>query len=373
MIPPKGATSEATLRFFKEKKGRVHADKIRRLQNLSVSAVAVGTYLGDYDDETDRLYAEAITLALTSGVNFLDTAINYRCQRSERVIGTVLRKLTEKKKLSRAEVVVATKGGFIPFDGAPPANLKGYVEEKWIKGEGIPADEIVAGCHCLHPAFLRKQIDGSLANLGIDTVDVYYLHNPETQLPVIGVPLFEKRLIGALEVLEENVSKGRIQYYGLATWTGFREPAGVAEALSLERMMALARQVGGDDHRLKVIQLPYNFAMLEAGSVHGQVFQGKGYPILSAASFHGLSVMISAPLLQGQVLHLPPKIAQKIPGGSSMAQKALQFVSSTPSVTGALVGMKTATHVGENLQVLGLPNWDLGTLRNICDLLVKQE
>ncbi len=112
--------------------------------------------------------------------------------------------------------------------------------------------------------------------------------------------------------------------------------------------------------------------MLEAVGILNQSYEGKNYPVISAAAFHGVSVMVSAPLLQGQLATLPQGLAQKIPGGLTAVQKALQFVMSTPSVTSAMVGMKQANHVEENAKVLEIPNWDLKVLQDICDWMIKK-
>lgn len=371
MIPPHGATAEGTKQFAKHKK-HVHADKFRQIADLTVSAVGHGTYLGNYDDATDSLYEEALLAAIEGGINLIDTAINYRCQRSERVIGRVLKNLFDKKQLKRSQVVVATKGGFIPFDREPAASMAAYVKKTWIDTGVVSEADIVSNCHCMHPDYLRRQIAQSLKNLGLDTIDIYYLHNPETQIPVVGAEVFYERLRKAFELLEDQVEQGKIQYYGMATWTGFREPAGVSEALSLEKTVELARQVGGEGHHFKVIQLPYNLAMLEAVSVHGQICEGNHYPILPVARSLDVAVVASASLLQGQLLNLPAPILQKMPGDHTPAQKALEFVSSTPSVLSALVGMKQVGHVSENLEVLKKPDWDLNTLKAICEVVVRR-
>lgn len=371
-MPNFGATPEGTERFHKRFRELFHPDKARLLQNLHVSAIALGTYLGHYDDATDKLSEEAVGDVFKQGCNFIDTAVNYRCQRSERSIGRALRALMSKKEIQRDEVVIATKGGFIPFDGVPVTNMEEYIQQKWISRGVMKKEDIVSSCHCLHPAYLQDQIDASLANLGIDTIDIYYLHNPETQLASVDPDLFYERIKAAFVLLEENVSRGKIQYYGFATWGGFREAFGNREVLSLEKVMQLAREAGGEKHHFRVIQLPYNMAMLEAVGVASQEFQEKKYPILTLAHYFSLSIMISTPLLQGQLLQLPPALAKKIPGSHSLAQKALQFVTSTPGITAALVGMKNKSHIEENLKVLEMPNWDPATLQGICDLLVKR-
>lgn len=371
MIPPKGATPEGTQKFQKTHKNSVHADKWRPLDGMIVSALGLGTYLGAYDDAGDLLYEEAVAAAVSKGCNFLDTAVNYRCQRSERAIGRALKRLVESKVVQRNQVIVTTKGGFIPFDSQPVTNMEAYIRKKWLDRGIVTPDDIIASCHCMHPAYLQEQIDLSLSNLGLDTIDIYYLHNPETQLPVTGEELFYDRLAKAFSLFEENAARGKIQYYGLATWTAFREPAAVAEHIPLERAIKAAEKAGGADHHFRAIQLPYNMAMLEAVSVSNQTLEGKSCPILPAAAVGKISVIASAPLLQGQLLNLPSSLARRLPNSLTPAQKALQFVVSTPGVCAAMTGMKQKEHVEENLKVLGQANWDLPTLQKICDLLVK--
>lgn len=372
MIPPNGATAEGTRAFQKKQASSIHADKFKALQDWQASGIGLGTYLGNYDDATDALYEEAIENALGLGVNVIDTAINYRCQRSERTIGGCLKKLFQSKKIHRSQVIVATKGGFVPFDGSPPSNMESYIHDNWIKTGIVKEEDIVSSCHCLAPAYIQNQINQSLKNLMLDTIDIYYLHNPETQLAKVDEDQFYERLKGAFECLEENVQKGKIQYYGLATWNAFRESVGRAESISLEKVVQCAEKAGGTSHHFKVIQFPYNMAMLEAMALAGQTLQGKQYPILSVAYHFGISAMISAPLLQKQLLDLPSTLLKRIPGSLSPAQKALQFVLSTPGVASALVGMKSKKHVEENLGVLGESNWDSQTLQQVCDLLVSR-
>lgn len=366
MIPPNGATAEGTRAFQKKLASSIHADKFRVLLDWQASGIGLGTYLGNYDDTDDALYESAIEQALLLGVNVIDTAINYRCQRSERTIGRGLKKLFQSKKIHRSQIIVATKGGFIPFDGSPPSNMESYIRDNWIKTGIVNEEDVVSSCHCLTPAYLQNQIDQSLKNLGLDTIDIYYLHNPETQLAKIDEDQFHDRLNKAFECLEENVQKGKIQYYGLATWNAFRESAGRGGGISLEKVMSYAPP------HFKAIQFPYNMAMLEAMALAGQTLQGKLYPILSVAYHFGISAMISAPLLQKQLLDLPSTLLKRIPGSLSPAQKALQFVLSTPGVASALVGMKSKKHVEENLGVLGESNWDSQTLQQVCDLLASR-
>ena len=91
-----------------------------------MSSIGLGTYLGNADAATDENYRKAIVRSVEKGVNVFDTAINYRFQRSERSIGQALRDLTESGRAARDEIVIATKAGFISFDGEMPRNPREY-------------------------------------------------------------------------------------------------------------------------------------------------------------------------------------------------------------------------------------------------------
>jgi aryl-alcohol dehydrogenase-like predicted oxidoreductase len=290
-----------------------------------------------------------VVRAVESGCNVIDSAINYRLQRSERAIGTALKELTT-KGYNRDEIVVATKGGFIPYDGIPPKDQRGYIEQTFIKtGLAAPSD-IVSGCHCMTPKYLLHQLDGSLRNLDLESIDIYYVHNPETQLGKVTADEFDSRLVEAFEALERAVGAGKIQTYGVATWNCFRNAADAKDFLSLAHVIELAAQAGGKNHHFKVIQLPLNLGMSEALSSPNQPLHGHQHTLLEAAQEFGLTVVCSASVLQGQLTrNLPPIIHETFTGLETDAQRALQFVRSTPGVTTALVGMKQPKHVEENL------------------------
>ncbi len=342
------ATSAGTRAYAARLAGRTAAGHFRDFRGLTVSSVGLGTYLGGDDGATDAQYREAILRALELGANVLDSAINYRNQRSERAVGAALRTAVEQGIAAREEVVVATKGGFLSFDGGRPANPRAYLEETYFRPGVMRPSDIVAGCHVMTPSYLRDQLARSRANLGVETIDVYYLHNPETQLEEVPRHAFLERIRAAFQVLEQACAAGEIGLYGTATWNGYRVPAGETGHLSLAELLDAARQAGGEDHHFRVVQLPYNLAMPEAAIAPTQA----GRPFLAAAAEAGILVMTSASVLQGKLTsRLPPRIGAALAGLSSDAQRAIQFVRSTPGVTTALVGMKRAAHVEENLAV----------------------
>lgn len=324
----------------------VPGDHWTGLGDLTVSSIGIGTYLGGEDDATDRAYAAAVSRAVGLGINVVDSAVNYRCQRSERSVGAALRALIAAGRAHRDGLVIATKGGFMPFDGATPENPAAYFAETYLQSGLARPEDVVAGGHCIAPGYLADQLERSRANLGVATLDVYYLHNPETQLGAVSRRQFLERMRRAFEFLESAVGAGTIRRYGAATWQGFRQPPSAPDHLSLGELCALATRVGGPDHHFRVVQAPYNLAMTEAFTADTQLIDGEAVPLLEAARRLGVYCMTSASIHQGQLARgLPPMLGELLPGLRSDAQRALQFARSTPGVGTALVGMRRAANV----------------------------
>ncbi|WP_117592231.1 aldo/keto reductase [Haloprofundus halophilus] len=329
----------------------------RRFGPGVVSSIGVGTYLGDPTDAVDDGYREALVEAFESGVNLVDTAINYRCQRSEHVVGRAL----DEADIDRDEVVVATKGGFLPFDGERPSDPSAYVRERFVETGLVDIDELARGSHCIAPDFLDAMLDRSLSNLGLDSVDCYYVHNPETQLSVRDADAVYDRLEAAFARLEERRTAGDIGGYGVATWEAFRVPPEHPNHLSLPEVVSRADRAadaaGNDQSGLLALQMPFNVEMADAftAKVHERSDDGDGgdggerVSALEFAHDAGLSVFASASLKQGElVAGLPDAVAAELEGDST-TQRALNFARSAPAVTAALVGTSRREHVAENV------------------------
>jgi len=350
------ATAEGTAGYRKRLGARAGRGHFKTWRGLQLSPVGIGTYLGEADEETDRAYEAAVRRALELGLNVVDSAVNYRHQRSERCIAAALRGLVSEGALAREEVLLTTKGGFIPFDGAVPASPSAYFTETYLRTGVLTPADVVGGSHCMTPRYLADQLDRSRANLGVDTVDVYYVHNPETQLGVVDRSAFMARLRAAFEFLEGAVGDGKIRWYGTATWDGYRRPVTARDYLSLPDVVGLAREVAGERHHFGVIQLPYSLAMTEALTLTNQQVGKASLSVLQAAEHLGVYVMTSASILQGKLARdLPPALGQMLEGLSTDAQRALQFVRSTPGVGTALCGMRRVAHVEENALLVSVP------------------
>ena len=349
-----GATHEGTTRYAEKFRGQAADGHFRLVEDLVISSLGIGTYLGQANDSTDASYAAAIVAAVECGINVIDTAINYRLQRSERSIGTALKVLAH-KGFARDEILVCTKGGYLTPDGTMPADPNRYFFEEYLQKGIFTAKDIAAGSHCMTPRYLENQLRRSLKNLGVECVDVYYLHNPETQLSEISKVEFLKRIQEAFTFLESAVGRGQMQFYGLATWNGFRQEKTARDTMQLGELVAIAKEIAGEKHHFRFVQLPFNLAMTEALTMGNQTVGTELKTIMELAHDLGVTLIASASLLQGQVAQNLPNFVEEAMGLENDAERALQFVRSAPGITTALVGMSRTAHVEANARLIEVP------------------
>jgi aryl-alcohol dehydrogenase-like predicted oxidoreductase len=349
----RSANKEATTRYAQKFKGRAAEGHFRETQRLALSSLGIGTYLGQPDSKTDERYTAAIVAAVESGINVMDAAINYRFQRSERSIGAALQQLAA-KGFAREEVVLCTKGGYLTPDGSMPADANEYFFREYIQPGVFTAKDIAGGSHCMTPKFLKNQLGRSLKNLGVECIDVYYLHNPETQLSEVSKEEFLQRVRDAFEFLESAVQAGEIQYYGMATWNGFRQDARARDAMQLAEIAQIAQEIAGGRHHFRFVQLPFNLGMTEALTLGNQSMRGNLRTPMEAASDLDITLIASASLLQGQVAKNLPGFVAEAFGLENDAERALQFVRSSPGITTALVGMSRVEHVKANSRLVNI-------------------
>ena len=347
---PTLATPAGTARYRDRFAPRMDPGHFREERGLLWSSVGIGSYLGDPNEEMDQRYGKALKAAIQAGVNVVDTAINYRDQRSERAFGAALAELIERELVQRDEILLCTKGGYIPGDPTGALSYPDHLKKKFVEPGLLTTDDVVDGCHALAPRYLDDQLTRSLENLGVDAVDIYYVHNPEHQFVDVSREVFMDRIGAAFEVLEAARAAGRIGIYGLATWGGLRAPTDATEHLPLEALVALAREVGGEDHGLRVVQLPFNLAMLEAWTLRNQRFDGESVPVIEAARRLGITVVASASLLQADLLRrIRARTLARFPGVASASHLCLRFNRGVPGITTSLVGMSNPDHVADNL------------------------
>lgn len=260
---------------------------------LLVSPAGFGGYRVDIHS---HVFHEALALALQQGVNLVDTSANYADGSSEELVGAVLRRLHDEGTVPREAVVVVSKGGYIQGQNYEIS------QQRQAAGRGWP-DLVRYGPgleHSIHPAFLEDQITRSLQRLQMETLDAYLLHNPEYYLSWAkregqgqhaARDEYARRLRLAFAYLEEEVSRGRIRWYGVSSNT-FPAPATDPDHTSLARLWEMAGDIR-TDHHFRVIQLPMN--LLEPGAA-AEGNQPGGESVLAFARAHGLAVLVNRPL-----------------------------------------------------------------------------
>jgi aryl-alcohol dehydrogenase-like predicted oxidoreductase len=360
---PGRATAEGSARFEERAraKGAVDAGHFRAAAgNVRLASIGLGTYLGRADAATDHAVEEAVRVALASGrTNVVDTAINYRFQRAERSIGRALQRLVERGAVAREEVFLSTKNGYLAPDSESGLSAERYIDEELIQTRHLRPSEIVEGSHAMSVSFLADQFERSRTNLGVESIDLLYLHNgPDAQLPVVGREEFMVRLRAAFELFERFRRDGALGWYGLATWESLRAPRSAPNYLAVEEAVALARELAGADHGLRFLQCPFNVGLPEAAAVRNQPVRGERRTLFEAARALGLGCFTSVPLLQGQLARDGPQA-----DGLTRAQSAIQFARSAPGTIGPLVGQKSPEHLSEDLSVAARAPWDEATFR----------
>ena len=102
------ATPEGTKKFA-ERQPEASQQNYKNVNNITLSNVGIGTYLGNPDIATDKLVEDAVKKSVLGGINVIDTAINYRAQKAERSVGNAISQLIDNNDISREEIFVSTK------------------------------------------------------------------------------------------------------------------------------------------------------------------------------------------------------------------------------------------------------------------------
>jgi aryl-alcohol dehydrogenase-like predicted oxidoreductase len=333
--------------------------------DLTLSTIGFGSYLGDVDDLSDGIVISAVIESITSGINVIDTSINYRGEKSERNIGIALYKLLiSTDDVSRDQLFIATKSGFIPSDIVNNKNSQ-IIALEWKNKAKLNdiynKNEIISG-HCIHPDCLQISLDKSLENLRLDTIDLFYLHNIEKQLSLINLSDLIIRIENAFIYLEKQRQIGKIKFYGLATWSCFRVNKNHNLYISLSDVVDIAMKVGGDNHGFRFIELPLNPSI---GEAQLELNQRGGLNIIQAANKHGINIIASRSIAAADIDSLfaidrtVSQCNEEIVNNENKLIKstpalALQLTRSLPGVSVALVGMKTSNHIKENSNILKL-------------------
>ena len=240
--------------------------------------ISFGTYRTTFQNP---IHVEALNYAFDNGVKDIDTSSNYMYGEAEVLIGQAL------KNRKREEFTIVSKGGYIQGP-----NME-RVKEGWKVEELVEYDP---NCyHSISPMFLTDQIENSLKRLESGYIDVYLLHNPEYYLManLKGTAtdeelerhheIMQQRIKKAFECLEEHVQKGNIKAYGISS-NSFSKKENDYHFLEYKHLIEYAKDIAGEKHHFKVIQLPLN------------MYEKDGVPCAKWAHKNGLEVHVNRPL-----------------------------------------------------------------------------
>jgi aryl-alcohol dehydrogenase-like predicted oxidoreductase len=304
----------------------------RHARGLTISSIGIGTYRGSMSPSFDRRARAAIISAVANGCNLIDTARNYRGGRSEIVVGNAIGALSAAGIAGRDELVVCSKAGYVHKQDARVRRFSASSVDR----------------NVLNPAFLSEEIALSLDHTGLDTIDIYLLHNPELHLPKLGNRKFYRTLTSCFETLERHVDDKRVGTYGLACWSAFERNA--PTLIDISKVMRAARFAAGNKRdNFGAIETPLNWLY------RNPVVAPANISLLSVSRENKLILIGSSPLLGGHFARLPPELRNAIPEKLSDAQRSIQFARSFPGASAALVGMNRREHVEENLRLRQIP------------------
>ena len=361
------ATSDGTKKFAQ--KSGINQANFKEFENLTLSNVGIGTYLGDLDAKTDELVTNAVKQSIMSGINVVDTAINYRSQKAERSVGKAISELIQEGKASRDQIFLSSKNGYVTNDADVQLGFWEYVKEEYTQKGVIKEGDVTSGYHCMTPTYLSDQLERSLKNLDLECVDLMYLHNAvEGQIKDISKEQFLDNLKSVFELYEQKRDEGKIQFYGMATWECFRVSNDNPQYLSLEDTVKMAEKIGGENHGFRFIQLPFNMYYDQALLGKNQLLGTENVSILEAAVKLEIGVFTSVPFMQGRLLApgAMPDFNELKP-----SLRALQFIRSSPGVLAPLVGQKSPNHLSENLEIMKIPSLSEGEFLTLVKKLTS--
>jgi aryl-alcohol dehydrogenase-like predicted oxidoreductase len=363
-LVPGHATPEATVAYaalHATVTGEGHYSEFLRTR-IRLSSIGVGTFPGHACPEVDADIAAVVSRALQCGLNVVDTAAHYRYGRSVAAVGAGLREAFA-RGVAREAVFLVSKGGFVTFEGGPPAAPEAWCERE-ILARGLGTREDLArGIHLLSPAYIDHQIEYSRRGMGVATLDAFLVDQPEVHIPVIGKERLNRKLLAVFTLLERAVLEGRIRCYGISTFEGFRVETDAPLFQSLTSLLGLAEKAareaaGRPDarHHLRLVQMPFNQVMLEAFTRFNQATgQGNVASTLQAAHQLRLYTMGSHTLLKGNLARQSADVVERALPGLGPAGRAIQFNRSTPGLGTTLVGISTPAHLDDALAVAALP------------------
>jgi aryl-alcohol dehydrogenase-like predicted oxidoreductase len=349
------ATPKGTTKYVNNalKKG-ANGSHFRIIENMKLSSVGMGTYLGNLSAQDDDDLEKSLYFSIKEGsINVIDTSINYRSMLSEKCIGRAISRLIDEEVIDRESVFICTKNGYVTNDGdLRNIDIDTYLQLMFFNNNILSPSDLSPSYHIMNPNYISRCIDKSLCNMGINTIDLIYIHNSfESWYNVVDRSTYHEMLSRVFQLYEDFRQRGKINFYGMATWNCFTAKENSKGYLSLKEVINIANDVGGSNNGFKFIQLPFNMYLNEPYTFRNQPTETSSKAtLLETAQKYGIHVFTSVPLYQGKLLQtkLHKSPLDNLP---SMSLKLLQFARSTPGIAAPLIGQKKTSHTKENTMI----------------------
>jgi aryl-alcohol dehydrogenase-like predicted oxidoreductase len=335
------------------KKG-ANGSHFKIIENLKLSSVGMGTYLGNLSAQDDDDLEKSLYFSIKEGgINVIDSSINYRSMLSEKCIGRAISRLIEEEVIDRESVFICTKNGYVTNDGdLRKIDIDSYLQLMFLNNNILSHSDLSPSYHIMNPNYISRCIDKSLCNMGFNTIDLIYIHNSfESWYNVVDRSTYHEMLSRVFQLYEDFRQRGKINFYGMATWNCFTSKENSKGYLSLKEVVNIANDVGGSNNGFKFIQLPFNMSLNEPYTFRNQPTETSSKAtLLESAQKYGIHVFTSVPLYQGKLLQtkLDKSPLDNLP---SMSLKLLQFARSTPGIAAPLIGQKKLSHTKENIMI----------------------
>jgi len=371
------ATPKGTTKYMDSalKKGASRSH-FKNVENLKLSSVGMGTYLGNLSAQDDADLEKSLSYSVKEGgINVIDSSINYRSMLSEKCIGRAINSLIEEEVIDRESVFICTKNGYVTNDGdLSKVDIDTYLQLMFLNNNIISRSDLSPSYHIMNPNYISRCIDKSLCNMGINTIDLIYIHNSlESWYNIVDRSTYHEMLSRVFQLYEDFRQKGKINFYGMATWNCFTSKENSKGYLSLKEVVNIANDVGGRNNGFKFVQFPFNMYLNEPYTFRNQPTDTSSKAtLLEAAQKYGIHVFTSVPLYQGKLLQseLNRSPLDNLP---AMSLKLLQFVRSTPGITAPLIGQKKTRHTKENTLISKYPPLNEDEYNTMTSLLGKSD
>ena len=263
--------------------------------------IALGTHLGDFSKEDSEKYVQAISYSLTNGINTIDGAINYRGMSSEKDIGFAIRELLSENKIKREDIFITSKAGLLFGDIQEKINPMKYLTEI-LEPEGVSIDDFTEyeGLYqTLNPLFYEIALKQSIKNLGLETIDVHYIHIPEISKLSMPIEEFYDKMEKLFAWYETKVQEGFIRHYGIALEFMVEEPSDEKWHFEIEELVCRARKVAKGESHFKYVLFEYNKLCTSAQTVKNQKVASKTISLADACHEFNLETVGSMPFAMG--------------------------------------------------------------------------